>query len=115
MLVAFAKARLPLYGAAFDIIQLAAPIDLSDPNDIHANLQHIRIGEVKSTNRSAIGDDFAGYFFNITAGELLTAQALGAKYQFLFVNTVTRFHIERSLQEVFAAARGMYPAWHIRF
>lgn len=115
LLVAFAKARLPLYGAAFDVVRAPASIDLSSAEDIHANLDNILICEVKSTNRVNMRADFSGYFFNITAGELLTAQALGDRYRFLFVNTVTQSHIERSLQEVFGAAKGMYPAWHIRF
>jgi hypothetical protein len=53
--------------------------------------------------------------FNITAAEHLTAQSVGARYRFVFVSTVTGEHCEMSLNEVFARARGMYPAWHVRF
>lgn len=60
-------------------------------------------------------DDLKGYFFNITAAELLTAQSLGDQYRFLFVNTLTGEHTEMSLNDVFGRARAMYPAWHIRF
>ena len=54
-------------------------------------------------------------FFNITAAELLTAQSVGDRYRFLFVNTLTGEHQEMRLNEVFGRARAMYPAWHIRF
>jgi len=51
----------------------------------------------------------------ITAAELLVAQSLGPKFRFAFVNTLTGIWQEKSLNEVFAASRAMYPAWHIRF
>lgn len=115
LLIGFAKARLPLYGAAFDVLRLTAAVDLTNPDDIFRNFDNILVCEVKSSNRSSLRSDLCGYFFNITAGEMLTAQALGKRYRFLFVNTVTQTHVERSLTEVFAAAKAMYPAWHIRF
>ena len=40
---------------------------------------------------------------------------VGALYRFVFVNTLTGAHEEMALNEVFGRARGMYPAWHIRF
>ena len=115
LLVGFAKARKPLHGAAFDLVRVTGAVDLSDAEAIHRNIGAVVICEVKSTNRMSMPDDFRGYFFNVTAGELLTAQALGSQYRFLFVNTVLQTHMERSLQEVFGAAKAMYPAWHIRF
>lgn len=115
LLVGFAKHRKTLYGAAFDVIRVERPIDLSDPDAIAAALGAITICEVKSTNQKKIGIDLKGYFFNITAAELLTAQSVGERYRFVFVNTLTGEHQEMALNEVFGRARGMYPAWHIRF
>jgi hypothetical protein len=115
LLVGFAKHRKTLYGAAFDVIRMEQPIDLSDPDAIAAAIETITICEVKSTNRKNIGVDLRGYFFNITAAELLTAQSVGERYRFVFVNTLTGQHQEMALNEVFARARGLYPAWHIRF
>ena len=114
LLVGYAKRGKTLYGAAFDVIRLGAPIDLIDEDAIAAGIDAITICEIKSTNRTAIGSDLKGYFFNITAAELLTAQSVGERYRFLFVNTVTGEHKELALNEVFGRARGMYPAWHIR-
>lgn len=115
LLVGFAMHRRILYGAAFDVIQLSRPVDLADPEAIAENIDAIAVYEIKSTNRQALKADLKGYFFNITAAELLVAQSLGAQYRFLFVNTLTGVYQEMSLNEVFARSRAMYPAWHIRF
>lgn len=115
LLVGYAMRDKVLYGAAFDVIRLNQPVDLRDPQAIAAATDTITICEIKSTNRSTLRADLKGYFFNITAAELLTAQSVGEKYRFLFVNTVTGEHEEMALNEVFGRARGMYPAWHIRF
>lgn len=114
LLVGYAKRGKTLYGAAFDVVRLDAAIDLTDEDAIAAGIEAITICEIKSTNRAAIGPDLKGYFFNITAAEHLTAQSVGQRYRFLFVNTVTGNHQEMSLNEVLGRARGMYPAWHIR-
>src|SRR5688500_9683079 len=41
LLVGFATHRRVLYGAAFDVIRLTAPVDLSDPSEIAAKLEAI--------------------------------------------------------------------------
>jgi hypothetical protein len=115
LLVGFAMRGQTLYGAAFDVLRLEAPMDLTDPAAIADAIETITICEIKSSNRSNVGADLRGYMFNITAAEHLTAQSVGARYRFVFVSTVTGEHCEMSLNEVFARARGMYPAWHIRF
>lgn len=115
LLVGFAMRGMALVGAAFDAVRLARPVDLLNPKAIAADIDAITICEIKSTNRPGVKADLKGYFFNITAAELLTAQSLGARYRFLFVSTVTGEHVEMALNEVFGRARGAYPAWHIRF
>lgn len=115
LLVGFAMHAKVLYGAAFDMVRLDREVDLGDHQAIADNIGAITICEIKSTNRPALKADLKGYFFNITAAELLTAQSLGAQYRFLFVNTLTGEHAEMALNEIFGRARAMYPAWHIRF
>ena len=115
LLVGFAKRRKVLYGAAFDIVRMTGVIDLSDPDDIARNMARLTIFEIKSTNRPTIGPDLKNYFFALSTAELLVAQSLGEQFRFAFVNTVTGEHIEMSLREVFARARGIYPTWSIRF
>lgn len=113
--IGFAMAGKVLYGAAFDVVQLARDIDLADPADIAANLDAITICEIKSSSRGSIDSDFTGYFFDLTTAELLVAQSLGEAYVFAFVNTMTGAHLELSLTQLLAKARKVYPKWAIRF
>lgn len=115
LLVGFAMHRRVLYGAAFDVIRLARPVDLTDPTAIAENIDAITVYEIKSTNRRRMKPDLKGYFFNVTAAELLVAQSLGTQFRFAFVNTLSGEFQEMSLNEVFGRSRAMYPAWHIRF
>lgn len=113
--IAFAMKRKIIYGAAFDVVRLARQVELSDPQQILADFDAIELLEVKSTNRASIDSEFAGYFFALTTAELLVAQSLGAQFKFAFVNTVTEDHLELSLRDIFARARGIYPTWSIKF
>ena len=115
LLVGFAMHRKLLYGAAFDVLRMRRPVDISSPEAIAADLDAITVHEIKSTNRSMMKADLKGYFFNITAAELLVAQSLGPQYRFTFVNTLTNEHQEMALNDIFARSRAVYPAWHIRF
>jgi hypothetical protein len=115
LLVGFAMHRRVLYGAAFDVIRLSRPVDLTDPAAIASEIDAITVYEIKSTNRPGLKADLKGYFFNVTAAELLVAQSLGIQFRFAFVNTLSGDYQEMSLNEIFARSRAMYPAWHIRF
>jgi hypothetical protein len=115
LLVGFAMHQRVLYGAAFDVVHLSRPVDLAAAEAIAANIDAITVYEIKSTNRRSMKPDLKGYFFNITAAELLVAQSLGQQYRFAFVNTLSGEYEEMSLNDVFARSRAMYPAWHIRF
>ncbi len=114
LLVEFAKANLVVYGKAFDIVKLSDNINLDDSREIANNLDKIILCEIKSSNRK-LPEDFRGYFFALTTAELLVAQNLKLRYKFIFVNTVTGFHTELTLQEIFGRARGIYPTWSIMF
>ncbi len=113
--VAFAMEGMVLYGAAYDVVRLSRPVDLTDPQAVLANIDAITVCEIKSTNRVSMGEDWKGYFFDLTTAELLVAQTLGHRYCFAFVNTVTGDHLELSLTDLFARARKIYPKWAVRF
>lgn len=115
LLVGFAMLGFALPGAAYDIVQIDGDVDLGDRDSISSNLDAITLCEIKSTNRVAMKEDLKGYFFNVTAAELLVAQTLGKRFKFAFVNVLTRSLQLLSLPEVMAKSRGLYPAWHIRF
>ena len=114
LLVAFAKRGKVVYGKAFDVVKLSLPVDLADLAEVEKHLEQIKVFEVKST-RKKVKSDFSGYFFALTAGEVLVAQSLKKQFGFVLVNTGTGEHLEMSLSEIFARAKGIYPTWSICF
>lgn len=114
LLVAFAKKGKVVYGKAFDVIRLFGSVDLDELAEVERHLEKIKVFEIKST-RKKLRSDFAGYFFALTAAEVLVAQSLKKQFGFVLVNTGTREHKEMSLSEIFARAKGIYPTWSISF
>lgn len=114
LVVACAKSDFIVYGKAFDILRLTASIDLDSPEEVETKLMHIVFCEIKSTKQN-LPEDFRGYFFSLTAAEVLVAQSLKDQFRFLFVNTIDGSFLELKLNEVFAKARGIYPSWSISF
>jgi hypothetical protein len=114
LLIEFARKGRVIYGQAFDLIKVPLVVDLDDPASVQTHLESISLIEVKSTNRS-LPPNFEGFFFSLSTAELLTAQSLGARYRFAFVNVVTGKHLELALPELFGRARSIYPTWSIRF
>lgn len=115
LLVVFAEQGFTLYGKAFDIVRGPNDLDLGSIESIRKNFSKLFIYEIKSTAKASVKPDFGGHFFSISTAELLTAQNLGNRYRFIFVNTLTKGTKECSLQEVYAKARGIYPSWSIQF
>ena len=115
ILIAFVLEGFVVYGRAFDIVKLSKPFKLDDPSEIRRNIDAITLYEIKSTNKAGIMPNFERYFFSLSTAELLVAQNLGPRYRFAFVNIRTRTHIELTLREVFARAKGIYPTWSISF
>lgn len=114
LVVAFAKRDMIVYGKAFDVVHLEAPVNLDSLEEVESHLDDIVLCEIKSTNQE-FGDDFRGYFFALTAAEVLVSQSLRRRFRFIFVNTITGAHLELPLNKVFAKARGIYPTWSISF
>lgn len=113
--IAFALSGQVVYGKAFDIVKVPPGVEVEEATALQDHLESIVLYEIKSTNKAAVKPDFKGYFFSLSTAELLVAQSLKERYRFVFVNTLTGTYTELTLQEVFARARGIYPAWSISF
>ena len=114
LLVAFAKRGKVVYGKAFDVVKLSGLVVLDELAEIEKHLEHVKVFEIKST-RKKLRSDFSGYFFALTAAEVLVAQSLKKQFGFVLVNTGTGEHLEMSLSEIFSRAKGIYPTWSICF
>src|SRR4051794_35631006 len=75
LLVAFAKRGKVVYGKAFDVVRLSATVNLDDLATLEPQLSNITVFEIKSS-RKKLRSDFSGYFFALTAAEVLVAQSL---------------------------------------
>src|SRR3984893_1883279 len=114
LLVAFAKKGKVVYGKAFDVVKLSSVVNLDDLAGVESQLEEITVFEIKSS-RKKLPADFSGYFFALTAAEVLVAQSLKKQFKFVLVNTETREYLEMSLSQIFARAKGIYPTWSICF
>lgn len=114
LVVACAKRDLIVYGKAFDVVRIGCEVSLDSIEEIERNFSQILICEIKST-KQGLADDFRGYFFSLTAAEVLVAQSLKDQFRFIFFNTISGSVLELRLNEVFAKARGIYPSWSISF
>ena len=114
LLVAFAKQGKVVYGRAFDIVKLSRSVNLSHLEDVESNIESLIVMEVKSTKKK-LRPDFGGFFFGLSGAEVLVAQSLRKQFRFAFVNTTTGDHMELTLAEMFARAKGIYSTWSISF
>lgn len=114
LLVAFAKKGKVVYGKAFDIVRVTGSVNLDDLASVEVNLHRVVIFEIKSTKKS-LRADFSKFFFGLTGAEVLVAQSLREQFKFMLVNTATGEHMEISLAQIFARAKGIYPTWSISF
>jgi hypothetical protein len=89
-------------------VKFAGNLNLDDSTEIAAKLNKIILCEVKSSNPK-LPEDFRGYFFALTNAELLVAQNLKERFNFITVNTIAGTFMELILQEPSARARGIYP------
>ncbi len=105
LLVAFAKKGKLVYGKAFDVVKGPVDAEYNDSQYVETHLSDLTIYEIKST-RKDLPPDFSGYFFALTAAELLVAQSLKKQFRFAFVNTRTEDYIECELSEIFARRKG---------
>ena len=113
IVVAFVKKDMIVYGRAFDIVKLLAPVDLDDLSEVESKISKIQLFEIKSTNKDKISVTFRRYFFSLAAAEVLVAQSLKQQFKFALVNTLTKHLLELNLNELFGRAKGIYPGWSI--
>lgn len=115
--MAFAADERIVYGKAFDAVRVPAEVavDLDDLASVEEHLAKIILYEIKSSRRSNLGENFKGYFFALTAAELLVAQSLGPQFRFLLINTLNGERLELTLQDLLTKARSIYPSWSVLF
>ncbi|AVH33418.1 hypothetical protein AL475_15990 [Vibrio fluvialis] len=98
---------------AFDAIAVPedVTIDFQDIDSIGSHLDSFTFIEIKTTSKASVKEDFSGYFFAFTEGELRAAEQLGEKHQVALVNKKTESIVMSSVPELLSRAKSMH--WQV--
>ncbi len=93
--------------SSFDAIALpeASVVDFTEKNAVMASLEDMVFVEIKTANQARVRPDFSGFFFALTEGELLAAEALGNRHRVMLLNKATGTMLLTSVPEILARAR----------
>lgn len=110
---ALAATGIAIKKSSFDAIALpeGVTIDFADISSIERHLESLTFIEIKTATQSRVKDDFSGFFFAFTEGELLAAEALGQRHKVLLVNKTTGISLMTSVPEILARARSQ--TWQV--
>ncbi len=109
LLTLLSESGINIKRTSFDAIELpvGVSIDFSCLNSIRAALPLMTFIEIKTTNKESVKEDFTGYFFAFTEGELHAAEQLGERHKVALVNKRTDNIVMSSIPELLARAKSM--------
>ncbi|EJR0951924.1 hypothetical protein QNE88_000430 [Vibrio alginolyticus] len=95
--------------SSFDAIAIPSVIEIDFKNcdSIREHIDSFIFIEIKTTNKASVNDDFSGYFFAFTEGELSAAEQLGERHRVALVNKRTEHIIMSSVPELIARAKSL--------
>lgn len=107
LLAALRESGIVVKGSSFDAISLpsAAQIDFTNPAEVMAALPDMCFVEIKSANQARVKPGFAGFFFALTEGEILAAEALGHRHRVALFNKLSGELQLTSASEILARSR----------
>lgn len=93
--------------SSFDAIALppGLSVDLADMQSLRQRLPDMVFIEIKTANQARVKEDFSGFFFAFTEGELLAAEILGNRHKVLLVNKATGGMLLTSVAEILARSK----------
>lgn len=109
LLSELSKINIIIKRTSFDAIALPINnnVDFFCSKSISAGIKEMIFIEIKTTNKEAVKDDFTGYFFAFTEGELSAAEQLGERYKVALLNKRTGNIIMSSVPELLGRAKSM--------
>lgn len=95
LLTALKEAGHEIRLSSFDAIALppGRSVDLANIESIRECLPEMVFVEIKTANQPRVKEDFTGFFFAFTEGELLAAETLGDRHKVLLVNKATAWFL----------------------
>ncbi|CAH7038726.1 conserved hypothetical protein [Vibrio chagasii] len=109
LLTLLSESGINIKRASFDAIELpeGVSVDFSCLDSIKTSLPLMTFIEIKTTNKESVKEDFTGYFFAFTEGELHAAEQLGERHKVALVNKRTEHIIMSSVPDLLARAKSM--------
>lgn len=107
LLTALREAGQTIKLSSFDAIALppGVTVDLADMSSVREQLHSMVFIEIKTANQPRVKEDFTGFFFAFTEGELLAAEVLGERHKVLLVNKATGGMLLTSVAEILARSK----------
>ncbi|PKG56343.1 hypothetical protein [Shewanella sp. GutDb-MelDb] len=103
------KTGINIKRTSFDAIAIPVgnKVDFSSPKSIADHIKEMVFIEIKTTNKKSVKEDFTGYFFAFTEGELNAAEQLGEQHQVALVNKRTGNIVMSSIPRLLTRAKSM--------
>lgn len=107
LLAALHETGVTIKGSSFDAISLpnASRIDFANAQEVQAALPSMCFVEIKSANQSRVKPGFGGFFFALTEGEIVAAEALGPRHRVALYNKLTGELQLTSVPEILARTK----------
>jgi len=104
---ALAAAGTPIKASSFDAIALpdGGRVDFDETAAVQRALSTMVFIEIKTANQERVKDDFSGFFFALTEGEIDAAEKLGARHRVALYNARTQRLLMTSVTELLKRAR----------
>ncbi|WP_108944122.1 hypothetical protein [Shewanella halifaxensis] len=86
---------------------IGTKVDFNCPKSIQNHIYNMVFIEIKTTNNTSVKEDFTGYFFAFTQGELSASEQLGVRYAIALVNRRTKNIEMSSVPKLLVKAKSM--------
>lgn len=107
LLAALRETGIVIKGSSFDAISLpgATVVDFTDAAQVRFAWPGICFVEIKSASQPRVKPGFGGFFFALTEGEMVTAEALGSRHRVALYNKLRGELQLTSVPEILTRAR----------
>ena len=107
LMTALKESGIVIKRSSFDAIALpeGRVVDFLDVTAVMASLPDMIFVEIKTASQARVRPDFSGFFFALTEGELVAAEALGDRHRVMLLNRATGTMLLTSVPEILARAR----------
>jgi len=107
ILKALANKGINIKGTSFDaiIVPDGIDVDFSNVESLQASIGELIFVEIKTTKKESVKDDFSGYFFALSEGEIAASEALEERYQVILYNYVQKKYLKTTVADILSRSK----------